>query len=113
MIVIVCGGLELTDREKVFSSLDYWLARLPISKIVHGCRPGSELLAGEWAQARGVTVSEAKLTKDDWAKLGGRQDAALNRIMLAFRPERVIAFAGAGDMLDQARRAGVKCIEVA
>lgn len=116
MKVIVCGSRDFVDRDKAFSTLDYWHARLRISLVIESGQLGAAKLAKDWAIARGIAFSEETASKEDWAKAGGSQAAATNRRMLRRRPERVISFElddDARDMLMAARVDGVKCIEVA
>lgn len=127
MVVIICGGRDFRDRSKMAEALDYWMQRLPITKVVHGGQTsfdrltkekyGTDYLAGEWAKSRNIPVVVEAVSDEEWKKVGRGAGPMRNRRMLdRHNPERVIAFKGGSgteNMLEQARGRGVKCIEVA
>lgn len=121
MKIVVCGGKDLHDRQKVEWSLDYWLQRLSFSSMVIISDPrrpgGAPATARDWAAKRQIRLIEEGVADDEWKKLGASAEVALNRRVFArHSPEYLIAFSGGAevsDILAQAPLAGVKRIEVA
>lgn len=133
MKAVICGGKNFNDWDKALRSLDYWRSRLDITVVVHDgdvsfdpaerALPDSQrrkwgvaALAQRWAELRGVGIIEERVRDDEWKKLGDRAAPLRNRRMLDIhKPGALICFPGddsAAEMLNQARAAGVKCIEV-
>jgi hypothetical protein len=50
--VIVCGGLDFTDRALLYAALDKVLARHPDLTIIEGEARGADTMGREWAVAR-------------------------------------------------------------
>ena len=76
MIVLVTGGRNYADREKLFATLD---ALQPISILIHGAAAGADRLAGEWCLLRGVTCHEVHANWTAYGKSWAdaeRQDGA-------------------------------------
>ena len=108
--VLVCGGRDYADRERVFSVLDRLHADRPLSALIEGGARGADALGREWAKARSVPVQTYAA---DWSK--GRSAGPIrNRQMLdEGRPDLVVAFAGGAgtaNMIAQAERAGVEVL---
>lgn len=76
MYVIVCGGRNYNNREKLYSKLD----DANIEFLIVGGAKGADTLAEEWAQSRGVVF--ARYTAD-WNKHGKAAGFIRNREMLA------------------------------
>lgn len=133
-VVVVCGGRDFKAWSKARWALDYWHQRLGFSLLVQGgqvsmdpaerslpwdkrTRWGADYIAKRWAMAKGIPNAEEAVSDADWKKFDLAAGPMRNtRMLMKYKPQRVIAFAGGkgtADMLDQARRAGVKCIEVA
>lgn len=119
-VLLVCGGRDYADRERVWRVLDRTAERVEILAVRHGAARGADSLAGEWARERGYPV-EARPA--DWypARLGGRLDRGAgprrNAEMLAEGGVvAVVAFpgdSGTANMVERARRAGLPVWEVA
>lgn len=112
--VLVCGGRNYVDRDRVFEVLDTYNDAAGIDLIIEGGAKGADRLAAWWADKRGV----AKETYEaDWDNQGSFAGPARNKRMLdEGQPDLVIAFPGGkgtADMKKKARRAGVKVIEIA
>lgn len=122
MRVLVCGGRNYGDRQRVFRELYNLLPRvthddgnwLPVGVIIHGgCRAGADLWADEFAIVNwiGLEVFEA-----DWAAHGKAAGPIRNQKMLdEGKPDLVLAFPGGrgtADMVNRARKAGVNVVEV-
>ncbi|QXN72188.1 DprA-like DNA processing chain A [Rhodobacter phage RcRios] len=108
MRIIVCGGRDFSDREALFRVLDDLHSTHGFTLLVHGAARGADRLAGEWAEARGVTC---KPIAADWQMHGLRAGPVRNREMLrTCKPEIVVAFPGGSGtehMIEISRKAGV------
>ena len=108
MKVLVCGGRDYADYERLYQILDDFNKGYPGLQICHGGARGADILAGGWAAERGVpcTVFPA-----DWGRYGRGAGPIRNKQMLdEFKPNMVIAFpggAGTQNMIRLARKAGV------
>lgn len=105
MKVLVCGGRDFSDKDKLFSSLDEVEG---ITEIIHGNASGADKLAGQWAKLRGKSCTYYPA---DWKRYGKMAGPIRNARMLHLeRPKMVVAFpggAGTRDMIRQATEAGV------
>lgn len=114
MKALVCGGREYGDRARLERVLNAAVDRLGVTEIIQGGAPGADHLAKQWAIARGIPQREFAA---DWDTLGRAAGPARNREMLDVgKPDVVLAFVdGAGpgtrNMIEQAKRSGVKVIE--
>lgn len=111
--VLVCGGCDYSDADRVFAVLDGIARQLGLDgstvRIVTGGAPGADALAERWARERRVPFRVYKLRKED-----GRQAVArLNQRMLDENPvAMVVAFPGGRGTADMVRRADAARIEV-
>ena len=130
MKVLVCGGRSYRDRVYAFSVLDRLHAKYGFTCVVHGgagavveetaSQPeytiGADLLAGEWAKARGLEVRAYPVTQAEWDQYGLSAGPRRNGLMLEKEsPELVVAFPGGRgtrNMTNKARWAHVKVVEV-
>lgn len=109
MKVLVTGSRDLTDKDKVFATLDRLHSQRPIELIVHGGQLGADTLANEWADARKVPV---KVYPADWKSHGRGAGPKRNAEMLEKEmPHGVVAFPEGGpgtrNMISQAQKVGV------
>lgn len=127
MRVLICGGRTFgvdqpvpggaiaaaMQRSLLTGYLDRALRHGRISVLIHGAAHGADTLAGEWAAANSVPVEAYPA---DWTTYGRAAGGIRNRQMLEDgRPDIVLAFAGGkgtANMIAQARKAGVRVIEV-
>jgi hypothetical protein len=113
MKVIVCGGRDYSDRERLFNFLDDFVKeRGPITLLIEGGATGADTLARAWAIERNV---KAECVRADWKKLGDAAGPVRNAEMLKLKPDIVIAFPGGrgtANMKMQTLAAGVPLIEV-
>lgn len=137
MKVLVCGGRDFTDYERVAEVLDDLHRRCIISAIIEGGqrkfvdkRPvgGADYLGYRWA---GINHVEKITVPAEWHNLDARPcliklDANgtpynvlagfnRNQKMLEHEPDLVVAFYGGNgtaDMVKRAREAGIKVLEV-
>lgn len=105
MKVLVCGGRDYWDRQRVFDELD----ALPgVSAVIHGGASGADQLAEEWGRSRGMVVREYL---PDWKAYGKAAGPIRNKRMLDDgKPDLVLAFPGGRgteNMTMQAHAAGV------
>ena len=115
MRVLVCGGREYDDEERVFSILDAFHRDCgPIAAIIHGGAAGADLLGHKWA-IRNLPVLSVKFSAN-WKKHGKRAGPIRNQLMLDVgKPDHVIAFPGGrgtADMILRAKAAGIPVREV-
>lgn len=108
MKVIVCGGRDYSDAHRLYAVLNEIHANRTITVLAHGCAPGADTLADQWAKANGVTIDPYPA---DWSKHGKAAGPIRNSKMLAsVCPDLVIAFPGnrgTADMVGKAKSAGV------
>lgn len=110
MKVLVCGGRDYRDRERLFATLD----GLPdVSVIISGMAKGADSLAAAWAKERGKPLMAFPA---DWRAHGRRAGPIRNvRMLMDGKPDLVVAFPGGkgtADMVKRSRASGVKVIEV-
>lgn len=110
LVVLVCGGREYDDFEKVRGVLD---ALMPAC-IVHGGSKGADELADRWAKARGINVIPFPA---DWRTFKKAAGPIRNTAMLeAAMPDLVVAFPGGkgtDDLVAKAIDADIPVWEVA
>lgn len=122
MIVLVCGGRDYNDREKLhgeLNRLEQESGRLIIG-LIHGAARGADTLAKEWMDER-VAWNKRLWSAGypaDWATHGKAAGPIRNQHMLDQNPgiELVVAFPGGSGTADMVRRAktkGIKVVEVA
>lgn len=107
--VLVCGGRDYANIERVFYALDQYHKRHgPISLVITGAARGADTLAGAWALARRVDLDPYPA---DWRTHGKRAGPLRNQQMIdEGKPTVVIAFpggAGTADMVRRAKAAGI------
>lgn len=114
MRVLVCGGRNYADWERLCAVLGKLHAEAIIETVIQGGAKGADKLAGQWAEAASVPCEQYDA---DWESFGSFAGPKRNRAMLEEgRPDVVIAFpggTGTRNMIRQARKAGVKVVEVA
>lgn len=92
MKVLICGGRDYQDKEKIFQTLDAMHNATPISLVVHGAARGADLLGEEWAKSREIAYYGVPAK---WQELGRKAGPLRNLDMLArITPDLVIAFPG-------------------
>jgi len=122
MRVLVCGGRDYADRQRVFEELYDTLPRithddgnwLPVGTIIHGdCRSGADLWADEFAV---VNWTGLEVYPADWNAHGKAAGPIRNQRMIdEGKPDLVLAFPGGrgtADMVRRAREAGIEVREI-
>lgn len=111
--VLVCGGRDYDDRERVFQILDVAHEANPIVLLIHGGASGADALADEWQRSRRVRTRRYNA---DWLHHGKAAGPIRNQLMLDDgKPHMVIAFPGGrgtADMVRRAEKAGVPVVKV-
>lgn len=106
MRVLVCGGRDFADRDRVFNALD----KLNPDSIVQGGARGADALAVQWASARGIPYTTIAAR---WRLYGGAAGPIRNQAMLDLcKPDLVLAFPGGRGTADMVTRAVAAGIEV-
>jgi len=114
MRVIVCGSQDYNDKAGCFQELDEILSGISDVEIISGNAKGADQFGEEFARSHGLAL---RVFPADWKKYGKAAGPIRNREMLKYALETdcmVIAFwnrksRGTGNMLKQAKAAGVKC----
>lgn len=112
MKLLVCGGRDYSDRDTAFRLLDSIHGQRPIHIIIEGGATGADALARAWGRSRGVHVATMHAL---WETSGRGAGPRRNAAMLSLDPKGVLAFPGGrgtANMVQQAKDAGVKVVEV-
>lgn len=114
MRVLVCGGRDYSDVDRLYAELDRIHARTPITCIIEGGAKGADYLAAQWSAKTGLN-NHARF-EADWAVHGKSAGPKRNQRMLdQGRPDLVVAFPGGrgtADMVARARAAGVPVAQI-
>jgi hypothetical protein len=97
--VLVCGGRDYTNKDKVFETLDMIkeicennIINSSEIVIIHGGARGADNLAGMWAKANNI---QSNVYLADWKAYGNRAGPIRNQLMLkSENPDIVVAFPG-------------------
>lgn len=114
MKILVCGGRNYKNKQRVFDKLDSVHKLTPISEIIQGGAWGADALAVAWATDNEIKITTYPANWEKWGKVAG---SIRNAEMLAKNPniEMVIAFPGGGgteNMINAARHADLCIIKV-
>lgn len=113
MRVLVCGGRDFNDAQRVFAVLDHYHAQRPFSVVIHGAARGADTLAADWGRQRGIMTLAFPVPAADWEKYGKAAGSIRNAQMLREgEPDLVIAFPGDRGTADMCKQAGGDCIPV-
>lgn len=107
-VVLVCGGRDYADEDRVREVLDEVCPLL----VVEGGALGADRLARDWAANTGVHFATVPALWGSYARSAGY---LRNAAMLHLKPDLVVAFPGGrgtADMVRQARKAGVEVLEI-
>lgn len=111
--ILVCGGRDYDDKDKVYKILDQAVTKYGDIHIIHGAASGADNLAGDWAHDRMMAWTSYPA---DWKKLGKRAGYVRNVQMLnEGKPDLVIAFPGGTGtkmMINLANAAKVPVVEI-
>jgi hypothetical protein len=113
MRVLVCGGRDYLDRDRLFMELDALRLARGVTVVISGCARGADTLGLEWAEARGIEVTRFPA---DWETHRRAAGPIRNQQMLdEGNPDLVIAFPGGrgtADMVRRATAAGIETIQL-
>jgi len=113
MRVLVCGGRDYDDDDRVFSVLNNYDADHNFTALIEGGATGADSAAKRWAQIGKLPIFTFRA---DWKKHGKAAGPIRNeRMIIEGRPDLVIAFPGGRgtrNMIETARRHGVDVIVV-
>ena len=116
VLVLVCGGrtfgLREAEREFVYTELDKLHAQHHFSALIEGGASGADERAEIWAMKNGVQVVHCPA---NWGLYGKSAGPRRNLVMLALRPDMVVAFpggTGTKHMVDAAVNAGVPVVRL-
>lgn len=115
MKIVVCGGRDFVDYDKLSRRLNALHENRPIELLVHGGARGADFLAGQWAEITGV---KAQVVKADWTAHGKKAGFLRNLKMLEdYKPEMVVAFRGGkgkerAHMVEIAKRARIRTLQI-
>lgn len=111
MTVLVCGGRDYADSDRLYRVLDF--NRAKIGLIVHGAATGADELANQWALQRTVPCLRVPAL---WKVHGRKAGYLRNEQMLRMgKPDLVVAFPGGPGtamMIELAKKKGVRVIEI-
>lgn len=113
MRVLVCGGRDYHDREKVFEVISSMRAEKKITMLIAGCASGADALALECADL--LRIDHTKFFANWDEQLMSAGPIRNQRMLNVMSPELVVAFPGGkgtADMCERARKAGIKVMEV-
>lgn len=113
MRVLVCGGRDYKDYQKVEETLDTIKKDNNILEIIHGDATGADSCAKMWAIANKQPQHSYPA---EWEVYGKPAGMIRNRAMLSLNPDLVIAFPGGkgtANMVKIAREANIEVKEIA
>lgn len=109
--VLVTGGRDYQNAERVNSVLTKLHEDKTIIELGHGAARGADTLADEWAKNAKITRTPFPVTAAEWNELGKKAGVLRNQTMLdEFKPDLVVEFpggTGTQDMVKRAKRQGV------
>jgi hypothetical protein len=113
-VVLVTGGREYSDAEKVRSTLNMvYTERFPIDYLMEGGARGADYLAHLWAVENGIQPVTMYANWDFYGKAAGSKR---NGNMLSLvKIDLVVAFPGGNgtaDMVRKARAVGIEVLEI-
>lgn len=77
--ILVCGGRDYTDRDRLFTELDAIAAKHEKLTVIHGHARGADSLADEWARSRRHAIHGFRA---NWEKDGRAAGPIRNQRML-------------------------------
>lgn len=112
MRIIVCGGRDYDDWERMIAVLDKIHAKKPITLLIEGGANGADAHAATWATNNGIPRVTCHA---NWQQFGSKAGPIRNATMLTLDPAGVIAFPGGKgtqNMIKQAESKGIKVMRI-
>ncbi len=113
MKVLVCGGRNYDQYNRVAHALGTLNRKYPIERIIHGGCRGADKLASDWAKRNGISES---IYYARWEEEGKAAGPLRNQRMVDNEhPDAAIAFRGGrgtADMIKRLRDANIPVWEV-
>lgn len=113
MVILVCGGRNYSNFQRLGEELDYWLQKADALEVITGGARGADSLAERWCTLMGV---KCRVFPANWDEHGRGAGHIRNSKMLdEGKPDLVIACPGGkgtADMVAKAHRRGVKVTEL-
>ena len=91
MRILVCGGRDYKDKDKVFSTLQRVHEDRCIDSIVHGGCSGADSIADDWAKINGIHRIQCPA---NWEFYKGYAGPHRNKFMATLGIQGAIAFTG-------------------
>jgi hypothetical protein len=107
--ILVTGGREYAEKEKVWEALDAVHRKSGIAAIVHGDARGADTLAKEWALERKIDHIPYPADWDKYKK--GARPIRNQKMLDREKPDAVVAFPGndgTADMIKRSMLAGLQ-----
>jgi hypothetical protein len=79
-VLVVTGGRNFADRDRVYGALDELLAKHRIALLIHGAATGADSLANDWAEQNRIACLPVPAW---WAKHGNAAGPIRNAQMAA------------------------------
>jgi predicted Rossmann-fold nucleotide-binding protein len=114
--VLVCGGRDYDNRERLFRVLDQALQAVTMAgksfTLIHGGCRGADSLAHVWATERKITLEggNVRVYHANWERDKKAAGPIRNKLMLTENPHAVIAFPGGkgtANMVNISKKAGI------
>lgn len=116
--LIVCGGRDYTDSDRVAQVLESILKRKFSMTVIHGGAPGADTLASNWRKRRAI-LRDCALNEEafpaDWKTHGKRAGPLRNQAMVDSGADGCVAFPGGrgtADMIGRCRKAWIPVWEI-
>lgn len=116
MRVIICGGRDFDDWDRLNKRLNTLRTTHEIKQVIQGEARGADLMAKHWALLNNIPVVSVAA---DWYDKNGNFDRSAgyrrNAAMADFQPDAVLAFPGGKGtaMMKQiAQKRGIKVIDL-
>lgn len=115
MRILVCGGRDFNERERVRWALSYQQDQYgPFTCVINGGATGADELGAEWGRDYHIPVQTYRA---DWKAFGKFAGPLRNQRMIdEGKPDLIIAFPGGrgtADMVSKAKKAGIRVVKIA
>jgi hypothetical protein len=112
--ILVCGGRNYSDKERLFQTMDYLASHYHVECVISGMARGADMLGAEWAEIEGIPVLKFPA---QWGIFGRGAGFVRNQKMLDDgEPTLVVAFPGGSgtrDMVGRAQAANINVLIIA